>query len=67
MKGVAWSCQLRAQDQGNTMKNTTKLLAAIIGSGLTSVASAIAYSCSGTIDFVSISPTGVVTVRSPSC
>ena len=48
------------------MKNTFKLLAAILGLGATSLASASTYSCIGTIDFVSVSPTGVVTVSSPS-
>jgi hypothetical protein len=65
-KGVAQRFHQRAQCQGNTMNNSIKLLAAIIASGATSLASAAAYSCSGSIDFVSVAPTGVVTVSSPS-
>jgi len=48
------------------MKNSFKLSAAIIGLGVASLASASTYSCVGTIDFVSVSPTGMVTVSSPS-
>jgi len=48
------------------MKNSFRLSAAIIGLGAASLASASTYSCVGTIDFVSVSPTGVVAVSSPS-
>ncbi len=48
------------------MKNTLNLLAAIIGFTVTPLVSAATYSCTGTIDFVSVSPTGVVTVSSSS-
>lgn len=43
-----------------------KLLAAVVGSGATSLASASAYACIGTLDFVSVTRTGTVTVSSPS-
>ena len=46
------------------MKNLCGIGIAIVGLSLAS--SALAYSCIGTLDFISVSPTGVVTVSSQS-
>jgi hypothetical protein len=48
------------------MKNHSRIWAAVAALVTTSVSSAAVYSCVGTVDFVSVAPTGVVTVSSQS-
>ena len=48
------------------MRDIFRVWAVLIGLSTASISSAATYSCIGTIDFVSVSPTGVVTVSSQS-